>query len=275
LDSGGPSEDRGTAVRVWTGVADVETEMVMLSRFASPCMGVRMVECDCEFVKPCSTLDLSGPPPPEDDDSDDSDCEGIGAPLLGHNKLQQHLFREGVVDAEIVPGPTRDLGDFEACAMPPCEIEVELPKSYTPGQGIPVKGPDGYLAVWPPADAEPGSVLSLRLSPRPEMRSRCSPKAMNLPGSKVKFAREDGVEVSVVLPHGAPWSGDALDMSSPLFFVRVPRGAGPGDFVNFCRREARGKGIWCRAQVPQGLLSEDLFAVRLVPQRQTTELLAI
>lgn len=250
------------------GVADVETEMVM---FASPCMGVRMVECDCELVKPCSSLDLMGPPPPEDSDSD---CEGIGSPLLGHNKLQQHLFREGVVEAEIVPGPPREHGDFETCAMPPCEIEVELPQSYTPGQGIPVKGPDGYMAVWPPADAEPGSVMSLRLSPRPEMRSRCTPK-VNVPGSKVKFAREDGVEVSVVLPHDSSWSGVSLDVSSPVFFVRVPRGAGPGDFVNFCRREARGQGIWCRARVPQGFESEDMFAVRLIPQHSSNELLAI
>merc|ERR1719507_254227 len=113
----------------------------MMSRSCSSCMSAKVVECTTEFVKPCSSLDTETVCPssgPCSSDSEEDPYEGSGAPLLGHRRLQHLLLREGLVEAELVPGPSGHRGDFEVCAMPPCEIEIQLPWTYLPGQGVAV-----------------------------------------------------------------------------------------------------------------------------------------
>jgi len=210
--------------------------------------------------------------------------EGMDEPLLCTGSYIRHLGSEGTVEVEVVAAPRRTCGtfggdlledaadgrrQFETTTMEPCEFEITLPQNYVPGQRVRVKGPHGFLSTRTPAGANllPGSRQRVRLGPLPEFRVEVPPGVS--PGSVLKFAREDGTEVSVTVPQDAA-PGSIFDVLPPALMVQVPQTAMPGDLVVFSADIGLGPlkvTSWCRAPVPAGSRPEEYFPVRVpVPQ---------
>mmetsp|Transcript_29956 Transcript_29956/g.85774 ORF Transcript_29956/g.85774 Transcript_29956/m.85774 type:complete len:265 (+) Transcript_29956:20-814(+) len=196
------------------------------------------------------------------------------APLLGNRVVVQFLGSPGTVDTEVVippfdmekgPGGRRQ---FETIAVLPCEMEVEIPLSYVPGQRVKVKSPHGIISIRPPSGSDtefgPGSRQRLRLAPAPEYRIEVPPGMAC--GTELNFTREDGSNVAVTIPQDAV-PGSVVDVLPTVLMVRAPTGSRPGDFVIF-PVELGGAGptsepSWCRAQVPPDVLPEDHFPARM------------
>mmetsp|Transcript_42067 Transcript_42067/g.122042 ORF Transcript_42067/g.122042 Transcript_42067/m.122042 type:complete len:248 (+) Transcript_42067:90-833(+) len=177
------------------------------------------------------------------------------------------------VEAELVTGLIRSMGDIEAVAIPaPVMIEIQVPSgNHQPGEPLFINGPDGPIRVHLPRDAAPGSSLRIKIAPRPEYRIEVPPGAG--PGWLVRFSNQDGVEVAVPVPPGLQ-TGDFCEVSPPALMVRVPEQAKPGDFVFFKRRaplDSPTKGgatsvmEFYRAQVPEGCQPCDFFSA-IIPK---------
>jgi len=252
--------------------------MVILAAFISPCIEVKTstehLDINCDAHRYSDETELIA----------DEFIETTDEPLLGTRSYIRHLGSEGTVDAEVVAAPRRTrgsfgedlLGDaadgrrqFETMTMAPCEFEITLPKNHVPGQRVRVEGPQGFISARMPTnpDVLPGSHQHVRLAPRPEFRVEVPPGFS--PGSELKFAREDGTEVSVTVPQDAA-PGSIFDVLPPALMVQVPQTAMPGDLVVFSADIGSGPLMvtsWCRAPVPAGSRPEEYFPVRVpVPQ---------
>jgi len=266
--------------------------MVLLSSLVNPCSTVKVSGAEL-LTKPCSDIRRKGA---FDDEVIDgyslSDQYEDDEPLLSLKSFIRHLGSAGVVDAEEAPRRWRQRGDedddegvgfgdvqewrtdaagrreFETHALPPCTLEVSLPKSHVPGERVRVKGPHSFISVLPPASAGAGTKQKVKLSPQPEFQIEVPPGARA--GAELKFEREDGTDLAVTVPQGlAP--GDTFEVMPPALMVHVPAAAGPGDFVVFSGG-AQGAALaglppsasplW-RAKVPKDVVAEEYFAVRI------------
>mmetsp|Transcript_139775 Transcript_139775/g.445980 ORF Transcript_139775/g.445980 Transcript_139775/m.445980 type:complete len:466 (+) Transcript_139775:78-1475(+) len=259
--------------------------MVILAAFISPCTEVKTstehLDINCDAHRYSDETELIA----------DEFTETTNEPLLGTRSYIRHLGSEGTVDAEVVAAPRRTrgsfgediLGDaadgrrqFETTTMEPCKFEITLPQNYVLGQRVRVKGPHGFFSTRPPAGANllPGSRQRVRLAPLPEFRVEV-PVGVS-PGSELKFAKEDGTEVSVTVPQDVT-PGSFFDMAPPALMVQVPKFAMPGDLVIFSAEVNCGSGkvtSWCRAQVPQGFHEEEYFPAR-IPEPERVALRAL
>jgi len=101
-----------------------------------------------------------------------------------------------------------------------------------------------------------------RLAPQPEFRIQVPPQ--HQPGDKVRFTREDGVQVSVPVPDGLT-PGENFEVTAPALMVRVPQGASPGSKLVFQNQGwvATKDKHWIRTIVPAGITPGRYFAARL------------
>lgn len=151
----------------------------------------------------------------------------------------------------------------------PCEFRVVLSENFKPGQPLSVRGPHGLVKVQPPPDATPGTELRYRLAPMPDFNVKV-PEGCQ-PGMMIRFARTDGVEISVPVPPGKK-AGDSFTVTPPALMVQVPEGAKAGDLLIF---HNRGKGGALapgrfRARVPAGLEAGMYLTARL-PRHERSE----
>jgi len=193
-----------------------------------------------------------------------------GSPLLdggaeGNSVMQELAGVRNTVNSERTQNPANRLDprEFQALATAPIQLQVNLGMDYQPGQKVIAQGPHGPIQMEPPADVKPGTTLTARLAPPPDIRIHVPPGLKA--GSEMKFQRSDGVTIAVRVPKGMG-PGDHFDVTPPCLMVKMPEGAKPGDFVVFPNDNGNERQ-WCRARIPdaQGAISHGYFAARLPP----------
>mmetsp|Transcript_88207 Transcript_88207/g.254552 ORF Transcript_88207/g.254552 Transcript_88207/m.254552 type:complete len:336 (+) Transcript_88207:2122-3129(+) len=192
----------------------------------------------------------------EDSEASDLSLE----PLFGTgSSYVEDIGSHRIASAEYADGPP-GRGEFEAAAVPPCILEIDLPASWQ-GQPLCMNGPMGPVTVRPRGpEAVPGTCLRMRIAPHPEFRIEVPPDAAA--GTEINFRRANGDHVSVIVPAGlAP--GDRFHVLPPAIMVHAPAGVASGDTVRFRPPGASGGALWLRCVVPKGIAEHDYFPARL------------
>jgi hypothetical protein len=272
--------------------------MVFLDALTKPCSNVKVPD-GSDLVRSCEGITLMkgsfeewkegyGYAYPDAEQLEDDE------PLLSLKSFIRHLGSVGTVDAEAMP--RRHLGEssesmgfgedcridaagqreFETHALPPCTLEVTLPRDHVPGERVRVKGPRSFISLVPPEAAGPSPKQKVRLAPKPEFQIEVPPGTAA--GAELKFDRDDGTSLAVTVPKGLR-AGETFEVLPPALMVHMPRLASPGDFVVFSGGVAGAAlaGVppsaaanpW-RARIPKGVLPEEYFAVRIPASEHNT-----
>mmetsp|Transcript_85299 Transcript_85299/g.275299 ORF Transcript_85299/g.275299 Transcript_85299/m.275299 type:complete len:241 (-) Transcript_85299:151-873(-) len=223
----------------------------------------------------------------------EEDAEKVDEPLLAPRSFVRQMDCPWTVDSEVVAAPqvvTGSIGEvlrdgpagsrqLLSCAMPPCDMEVQVSESCADGQPVRLKGPQGEMIfIRNPPPRVPGKPLRLQVSPLADFRIEVPPG--KLPGDEIKFNKADGTEVCVRVPKGH-MPGEIFDVLPPAMMVAVPSNASPGDLLVFpappellvatppkaCTAAAGGAAAraatWCRARVPEVAVPEEYIAARI------------
>mmetsp|Transcript_30147 Transcript_30147/g.64166 ORF Transcript_30147/g.64166 Transcript_30147/m.64166 type:complete len:232 (+) Transcript_30147:74-769(+) len=194
---------------------------------------------------------------------DQADIE-TGSPLLDESVMQELAGVRNTVNSERTQNPANrlDPSEYQALSTRPIELTVQLGLDFQPGMKVIAQGPHGPIQLTPPADVKPGSSLTARLAPPPDLRVTV-PSGLKA-GQEMKFVRSDGVTIAVPVPKGLG-PGDTFDVTPPSLMVKMPEGAKAGDFVVFPHDNGNERE-WCRAQIPEAhAISHGYFAARLPP----------